>query len=127
MARKIIQLSQEEIQRIETMAGLGLNVEQIALIMKTPKRTLERRLVETEGAQDAIERGRAVAVSQVTKTLFQMAVSGKEPSATYFYLKCRARWKETSTVEHTGKDGNPIDFVSIVDSMQKNDKKTKSE
>jgi hypothetical protein len=45
----------------------------------------------------------------VANKAYQMAISGDPPAATFFWLKCRARWRETSTYEHTGPDGKPID------------------
>jgi hypothetical protein len=38
-----------------------------------------------------------------------MAVAGDPPAATFFWLKCRARWQETHKLEHQmlGEDGKP--------------------
>ena len=37
--------------------------------------------------------------SKVAETLYRMAVSGDCPAATFFWLKCRARWREVQVIE----------------------------
>jgi hypothetical protein len=37
-----------------------------------------------------------------------MATSGTYPAATMFWLKCRAGWKETTVLQHSGPNGGPI-------------------
>ena len=37
---------------------------------------------------------------KVAGVLFAMATSGEHPSATFFWLKTRARWRETDRLEH---------------------------
>lgn len=108
MARERIELSEEEIKRIETMAGLGLNVIQMAAILGMSKATFDRRMSDTPGANEALEKGRSIAAQNVMATAFKMAVGGKHPAMTMFWLKCRERWKETAMIEHSGPDGKPI-------------------
>jgi len=45
-----------------------------------------------------------------------MAISGKCPAATFFWLKCRARWRETLNVDQRriGPDGTPLGNEIIV-------------
>ena len=47
----------------------------------------------------------AVAVAQLFK-----AVKAGESWAICFWLKCRARWRETERVEHVGMDGGPVEI-----------------
>jgi hypothetical protein len=42
--------------------------------------------------------------NEVVETLRQMATSGKNPSATMFWLRCRAGWKPTPENEFAGDD-----------------------
>jgi hypothetical protein len=44
----------------------------------------------------------------VANRAYQMAVTGNPPAATFFYLKTQCGWRETTRVEHTGKDGRPL-------------------
>ena len=52
--------------------------------------------------------GATKANSTVAQTLYKMATSGNYPAATMFWLKCRAGWKETNVLQHSGPNGGPI-------------------
>lgn len=114
MSEKIT-LSQEEIERIELMAGLGLTVAQMAAILGMSKKTFERRMNDTEAAADALEKGRATAAEKVTSVAYRMAASGKSPTMTIFWLKCRERWREVNVHEVSGPDGKPIETKNQTD------------
>ena len=43
-----------------------------------------------------LDSGGSKANAAVVATLFKLAVSGKCPAATFFFLKTRMRWRETS-------------------------------
>lgn len=102
-------LSPDELRQLETLAGIGLPTHQIAAAMGMSAGTLKRRIKETPGGSDPIKKGRSIALSNVAKTAYQLAVSGKVPAMTMFYLKTRGGWREKDRVEHTGKDGGPIE------------------
>lgn len=123
MARPRLELTQEQLEKIETMAGLGLTNQQMASLLDMSKKTFERRMQDTVGGSDALLKGRAKASSQVLKSAFQQATSGKNPTMTIFWLKCREGWKDTSVVEHTGKDGAPLfsnkEFSDYVKQLKK--------
>ena len=87
-------LTPKEIDSIETMAGLGLTVDKIGAVLGMSKATIERRLKSTPEAHEALSKGRAKAENAVASTAYEMAISGKCPAMTIFFLKCRARWKE---------------------------------
>ncbi len=111
MPAKKIKLGPGQISQIEAMAGLGLKVEQMAAILGISKKTFERRMVEKKEVIDALERGRSIAANNVTKTAYEMAKSGKIPSMTMFWLKCRQNWREVQSVELTGRDGKPLEVI----------------
>lgn len=98
---------EKQAARIETLAGLGLRVEEISAVEKIPLSSLKRVYQET------ITEGRSKGIAQVTQSLYKMAVSGKNPAATFFYLKTQARWREVHHVEHSGPDGDPIQVENI--------------
>jgi hypothetical protein len=83
-----------EVKKIEAMAGIGLNVEEIASIYGVSKSTLTRGLKKNRAARDALLKGRSDAKKDVFQTAYEMATSGKCPTMTIFWLKCRAGWKE---------------------------------
>ncbi len=89
-----IELSEKDIQQLEIMSGLGVKVSEMAAIIGMSKKTLERRIAEDFVISDALEKGRAKANTKVTESLYRMAVSGKHPSATFFWMKCRCNWSE---------------------------------
>jgi hypothetical protein len=44
----------------------------------------------------------------VANKAYQMAIAGDPPAATFFFLKCRAGWKEKQGIEHSGPDGGSV-------------------
>lgn len=113
MARKKIPLTKRQIKLLEQLAGQGLNIPQMAAILGLSQRTLERRLKDTPDAIGGLEKGRAAAARKVTETAYKLAVSGKAPAMTMFWLKCRERWTERHVLEHVGKDGGPIETRDV--------------
>ena len=53
----------------------------------------------------------------VARKALEMAASGRFPDMTKFWLKSRAKWKETSGLEITGKDGGPVEVSSARDKL----------
>lgn len=97
-------LTPKEIASIKTMAGYGLTVEKIAACLDMSKKTLERRMQKQPEARDAISKGRAMAETNVTQALYEMAISKKCPAATIFWIKCRARWSEPKDNDQPADD-----------------------
>lgn len=98
---------EEDYSKIEKMAGLGLPGDKIAAIFDMSKDTFDRHRKDNPQLDAAILKGRSVSELNVTRTAYEMAVSGKQPTMTIFWLKCRARWKDTMVIEHdtTGAQG----------------------
>ena len=94
MYRETPTFTAREINQIESMAGLGMNVEQMAHVIGVSKATFDRRQAAQPAVHDAISKGRALASMCVRKTAYQMATSGKCPAMTIFWLKTREGWKE---------------------------------
>ena len=92
-------LTEKDYKKIETLAGYGLTMDQIAGVFSMSKDTLERRAKKVDMLHAAIEEGRAKAAARVTQSAYQMAVSGKVPAMTMFWLKTRCRWKEKHVIE----------------------------
>lgn len=113
--RPRIPLSAQEVKNIEAMAGLGMSMTQISHVLGMSRATLERRMKDSPpelAAKEALDRGRAMAISAVSKTAFEMAKSGKESGMTQFWLQCRANWKKTESKEISGPDGAAIEIAS---------------
>jgi hypothetical protein len=120
---KKLSFTKEDLDEIEHMAGIGLNLEQIAAIYGRSHRTFQKYFKEMPELHAAIERGRANTNKKVTNVAYQMAISGQHPSMTMFWLKCRARWKETVTTEHKLSDSLES-IVAASYGKKKNDSST---
>lgn len=89
MPRHKFQATEEQRQKVNTLAGYGLTEQQIVLMLGLSSVTMLRKHFRQELAT-----GRAEAKRNVLNRLFRMAKSGKNPGATIFWLKTRARWSE---------------------------------
>jgi hypothetical protein len=88
MPRKPKRLTPAELAEIQALAGLGLTQEQVARVKGMCPDTLRKY------AQDDWQLGKAKALARVSRTAYELAVSGKCPAMTMFYLKSQARWRE---------------------------------
>lgn len=115
-------ITEQQREQIRLLAGFGLKLEQIALVLDISESTLHRR------CQPDIDKGLQMGITQVTKSLFQNAIGGNL-GAQCFYLKCRAGWREVNTVELSGPGGKPVtvagpslDFLTKADLLSLADK-----
>jgi len=94
--RKAINLDHNEIERL---AGMGLNERQICASLGINPSTLTRKK-HIKSIKQALERGRASAIAQVSSKLFDNAIEGKETSIIWF-LKNRDpdNWKDRNILE----------------------------
>ena len=80
---------------VRSMAATGFTEEQIARCLGTngldPKTVRKHFRQELNTAHDK-------ANAAVANKCYQMAIAGDPPAATFFWLKTRARWKETTDV-----------------------------
>lgn len=80
--------TQKQRESVEFAAAMGMPHERIAALISISADTLVKHFkVELDGGLDK-------ANSQVVQSAFKMAISGKVPAATFFWLKCRAGWRE---------------------------------
>lgn len=103
MGREKIVVSSDDIQKIQELSSKGLRKEVIANALGLSLSTFERREKENELISIALRRGKSKAIEQVSETAFQMAVSGKHPNMTIFWLKSNAAWNEETKTEEVGK------------------------
>src|SRR5690242_17588096 len=107
MTAKFIPTEQQR-RTVRALAQYGIPQPDIAKVIEISPATL-RLHFRAELDRAAIE-----ANAKVAAVLFEMATSGQHPAATFFWLKCRARWRETDRVEHTGPNGTPLGTSWIV-------------
>jgi len=87
-------------RQVTMMAGIGTRREDIARIIGIDMKTLERHYhQELEGAK-------AVLNAQVASNLYRIATSSEKGAvaAAIFWMKTRARWKET--IDLSNDDGS---------------------
>jgi hypothetical protein len=92
---------QQDRDTARRLSALGVPHEDIALRLKISSDTLVKYY------QEELDEGRIDANSAIAGTLFNQAKKGNTAAA-IFWLKTRARWKETQSHEHSGVDGGEI-------------------
>jgi hypothetical protein len=85
--------------QVEAMAGYGLAPEEISRVLDVDLQLL------TSAFANELETGQIKANARVAESLYRKATGeGREAvTAAIFWLKTRARWKETSVHELTGR------------------------
>ena len=86
---------------VKRLSALGVPHEDIATRLKISADTLVKYY------QDELDEGRIDANATIAGTLFQQAKKGNTAAA-IFWLKTRARWKETQAHEVSGANGQPL-------------------
>src|SRR5688500_3045579 len=74
-----------DIEKIEKAAGYGLTVEQIAGLFGMSKATFDRKRQRNSKINEAIEKGRSLAIENVAKSLYQRATGFVVPDTKLFY------------------------------------------
>lgn len=90
--------SNENKKLVKTLAAVGITFEDIAIKLEISSDTLVKYY------KKELDDGRIDANASIGQTLFQQAKNGNTAAA-IFWLKTRARWKETQAVELSGPDG----------------------
>ncbi len=90
--------------RAEVLAlvGFGIQQEDIAKYIGINAKTLRKYY------RDELDQGVIKANAAVAKSLYNQAVNGKSTVAAIFWLKTRARWRETSSAEDQDREVQPL-------------------
>jgi hypothetical protein len=94
MPRPKLNPTEEQRRKVKILSAYGTPHEKIAEAMgiRSPK-TLRKHF------RAELDLGAVEANAKVAGTLYQMATSGECPTATMFWLKCRAGWKERASLD----------------------------
>jgi hypothetical protein len=94
MSRTVFAPSDEQRRLVKVISSYGIRQEDIAreVGLRSPK-TLRKHF------REELDHGRIGANIRVAKTLYQMAISGRNLSATVFWLERRAGWRSKPTLE----------------------------
>ena len=90
---------EKDFVKAESLAARGLTKTQIADCFGVVYETLNEKTKEYKEFDDAIKRGKAKGIANVTAALLKNVNAGNV-TAQIFYLKCQAKWKETNILEH---------------------------
>ena len=101
MGRPPYEPSDADREVAKRLSALGTTYEDIAKKLKISSDTLVKYYSQE------LEDGRIDANASIAGTLFSQAKKGNTAAA-IFWLKTRARWKETQVNEVTGQDGGEI-------------------
>jgi hypothetical protein len=101
----------QQSREVSVMSALGLSPKEISLVVN-----VDERLLKSYYSKE-LQVSRSVANLIVARKALEMAVSGRYPDMTKFWLKSQAKWKETSAVELTGRDGGPVEIDSARDKL----------
>jgi hypothetical protein len=91
-------------RQVEALAGFGIQETEIAGLIGCDPKTLRKHY------RDELDHGHTKANAKVAENLFRMALGqGREAvTAAIFWLKTRARWKETTVNEVTHDVADPL-------------------
>lgn len=93
--------SKEGRELVKLHALVGTKQEVIADILGIDPKTLRKYY------REELDQSLAQANAVIGGALFNKAKGG-DTASQIFWLKTRARWRETSVVEHTGPEGGPV-------------------
>lgn len=96
-------------QQIEVLAGLGLSLDRVALVLGISGSTLDRWL-QADEVKMLYKNGVAKAETTIAKTLFEKAKDG-DMTALIWYEKTRMGRSDRTEVKHTGSADSPVEIV----------------
>ncbi len=105
VGRPKFEINEEVLQRAERLMAQGLTKEQCARALGVSVSTFQLDQAENSEFSEAIKRGEALGIEEVTNALFENATLERDNTAIIFYLKNRAGWvdKQEHKVETENK------------------------
>lgn len=100
-------------RQVSVMAALGLEAKDIALVLD-----VDERLVKNYYHKE-LKVSHNLANMMVAKVALQMAMSGRFPDMTKFWLKSRGGWKEQVASAYDGGKGPEGDIGSAKDRLRR--------
>jgi len=97
-------------RQVEAMSAYGIPEADIARVLSIDPKTLRKHY------RDELDLGAVKAKSRMAENLYKKAM-GDGPqavTATIFWLKTRAQWKETMVQEHTGNTGPIVKIERVI-------------
>ena len=108
MARPSYEPTDQQRAIVQALIACGLTYEQIATYLNISPVTM-RKAFRKELAE-GFDKTYAVVVGKLMQNILE-----GDRSSIFFWLKTKARWRETSTHELTGPDGKALSFANVPD------------
>ena len=115
MGRPRFEVTPEVIQSAEQFMAQGLTREQCAANLGISRSKFFEIQEQNVDFLDAIKKGEARGIGDVTNALFENATVNKDNVAIIFYLKNRAGWVDKKEVATTVEQKHVIDITRISD------------
>ena len=106
VGRPKFEVNEEVLQRTEKLMAQGLTREQCARALGISVATFYVYQAENSEFSEAIKRGEALGIEEVTNALFENATLERDNTAIIFYLKNRAGWVDKQ--EHKVETENRV-------------------
>ena len=115
VGRPRFQITPEVLERTERLMAQGLTKEQCSAALGIHIATFMVYQAENSEFSEAIKRGQASGIDQVTNALFENATVERDNTAIIFFLKNRAGWVDKKEVATTVEQKHVIDITRISD------------
>ena len=115
VGRPKFEISEDVLSKTENLMAKGLTREQCAGMLGVSVSTFMLHQAENSEFSEAIKRGQASGIDQVTNALFENATVEKDNTAIIFYLKNRAGWVDKQEIQSTVEQRHVIDLTRIPD------------
>lgn len=93
VGRPAFKITHEVLEKVESLAARGMTSQQIADCLGIAAGTLCEKQNQNNEFYEAIKRGKAKGIANVTAALLKNVGTGNV-AAQIFYLKCQAKWRE---------------------------------
>ena len=117
VGRPKFEISEDVLSKTENLMAKGLTKEQCAGMLGVSVSTFMLYQAENSEFSEAIKKGQASGIDQVTNALFENATVGKDNVAIIFWLKNRGggSWVDKQEVQSTVEQRHVIDLTRIPD------------
>ena len=113
--RKRISFTDEQLEEVSRMIGMGISEQKIADSMGVSLATISRRKKDSDKFDKAIKGGRTKALDAVASALFLNATENMNTTSQIFYLKNRDpdNWQDRVETNHTLSIGSALNDARL--------------
>ena len=115
VGRPKFEITPEVLEKTEGLMAKGLTKEQCAGVLGIHTSTFMLYQAENSEFSEAIKRGQARGIDQVTNALFENATVDRNVPSIIFFLKNRAGWVDKQEIAATVDQNHIIDLTRISD------------